>query len=283
MDLRLDRLATLYFASPLMRVAPKRGPAIPILMYHSISAQDEARKHPYYQTSTSPSVFVSQMECLRRNGYQTCSIPQAIALLESNAADITQNVVLTFDDGYHDFYENAFPVLNHFGFTATVYLPTAFIGENTLQFKGKDCLTWSEVRELQVHGIEFGSHTVTHPQLCELDSTSIDAEIMNSKYTIEERTGNAVKSFAYPYAFPQTDAEFTRKLRGALEMGGYTSGVCTVVGRARRDSDRFFMERLPINGLDDGALFAAKLDGAYDWMGGLQSFAKRAAFLASRC
>jgi peptidoglycan/xylan/chitin deacetylase (PgdA/CDA1 family) len=266
MDLRLDRLATLYIATPLMRIALKREPAIPILMYHGIAEQDESGKHPYFRTSTSPAVFGAQIEYLHVHGYRTCSVGQAIAFLEADSPEAGKYVVLTFDDGYRDFYANAFPVLNQYGFTATVYLPTAFIGDRMMQFKGRDCLTWSEVRELQAHGIEFGSHTVTHAQLHDLDAKSIDAEISNSKATIEGKTGSRVDSFAYPYAFPQTDQEFTRRLRGFLETAGYTEGVCTVIGRARRDGGRFFIERLPINSLDDRALLKAKLDGAYDWM-----------------
>ena len=276
MDLRLDRFVTLYVVSPLLRIIPKRRPAIPILMYHSISEQDESGRHPYYRTSTSPAVFAAQMEYLHRSGYHTRSVAQSIARLEANLPDAARSVVLTFDDGYRDFYENAFPVLNQYGFTATVYLPTAFIGESTLQFKGQDCLTWSEVRELRASGIAFGSHTVTHPQLHELDARSIEAEIVNSKSTIEEKTGTAVDSFAYPYAFPQTDAGFTERLRGTLAQSGYKNGVCTIIGSADGASDRFFMGRLPVNSLDDAALFEAKLEGGYDWVAWPQAVTKMA-------
>ena len=274
MNLRLDRIATLCVADPLIRLAPKKRPTVPILMYHSVSEQDESGKHAYYRTSTSPAMFAAQIEYLHRNGYRTCSVAKAIAQLEANAPEAARSVVLTFDDGYRDFYENAFPVLNQYGFTATVYLPTAFIGESTLQFKGQDCLTWSEVRELQSHGITFGSHTVTHPQLHALDLESIEAEIVNSKSVIQENTGTAVDSFAYPYAVPQTDGVFIEKLRGVLEQAGYATGVCARIGRAGSNSDPFFLERLPVNGLDDKALFEAKLDGAYDWMAWLQTCAK---------
>ena len=177
-----------------------------------------------------------------------------------------KRVAITFDDGYRDFYRNAFPVLSQFGFSATVFLPTAYIGENTQQFKGRDCLTWSEVRELQKYGISFGSHTVTHPQLSRLGRDAIQKEMVNSKSTIEERTGTAVDSFAYPYAFPQTDTEFKKTLGRSLRCAGYHNGVCTIVGRGGSASNPFFMERLPINSFDDSALFAAKLTGAYDWV-----------------
>lgn len=276
MDLRLDRLATLYLVAPLMRLVPEKPMSVPILMYHSIAEEDESRIHAYYRTTTSPNAFVAQMEYLHRNEYQTCSLAQAIALLQAGSAKAVKTVAITFDDGYRDFYRTAFPVLNQFGFTASVFLPTDYIGESTLQFKGRDCLTWSEVRELQRYGISFGSHTVTHPQLRSLEWDAIQKEIVNSKKAIEEKTGSAVDSFAYPYAFPQTEIEFKKMLRESLRRAGYRNGVCTIVGRSGCGSDPFFMERLPVNSFDDRALFQAKLAGAYDWISKSQYVVKMA-------
>jgi peptidoglycan/xylan/chitin deacetylase (PgdA/CDA1 family) len=265
MSFRFDRFATLYLVNPLRRSVSGKKPSIPILMYHSIS--DEAETvHPYYRTSTSPEQFASQMKYLRENGYTTCSLAQAIERLQQQTQAEAKFVVITFDDGYRDFYQHAFPALSQWGFSATVFLPTAFIGDHPLQFKGKDCLTWAEVRELNNHGILFGSHTVTHPQLRELSGAAINAEIANSKATIEEKLGSAVRSFAYPYAFPQTDADFTKMLRDSLRRAGYRNGVSTIVGRANPTSEPLFLERLPVNSCDDQALFSAKLAGAYDWI-----------------
>jgi hypothetical protein len=112
--------------------------------------------------------------------------------------------------------------------------------------------------------------------LHDLNPAQIQEEIANSKKTIEEKTGCAVDSFAYPYAFPQADQDFKTRLRDTLTAAGYANGVCTTVGRASRGSDRFFLERLPVNGCDDETLFEAKLDGAYDWLGSFQYFSKLA-------
>jgi peptidoglycan/xylan/chitin deacetylase (PgdA/CDA1 family) len=282
MDLRLDRLATLYLFSPLMRLASEEPLSIPILMYHSIAEGDESKMHAYYRTTTSPKAFAAQMEYLHQNGYQTCNPAQAIAFLQSDTRRAVKRVVITFDDGYRDFYREAFPVLNRLGLAATVFLPTAYIGESALQFKGRDCLTWSEVRELQKYKISFGSHTATHPQLRTLAEDAIEEEIVSSKKVIEEKTGCAVDSFAYPYAFPQTETEFKKVLRESLCRARYHNGVCTIVGRARSASDPFFMERLPVNSFDDTALFHAKLVGAYDWVSKSQHVVKVAKTQAAR-
>jgi peptidoglycan/xylan/chitin deacetylase (PgdA/CDA1 family) len=275
MELRLDRLATLYIASPLSRQS-RQEPSIPILMYHSISDQDESGSRAYFRTCTGPRLFADQMEHLHSQGYSTCSLDEALAYLRAGEHAATKPVVITFDDGYADFYRQAFPILNQYGFSATVFLPTAYIGDRPLQFKGKDCLTWAEVRELNHHGIVFGSHTVTHPQLRELSPPDIKEEIFNSKKTIEERLGHAVDSFSYPFAFPQSDTEFKTMLRDLLSSAGYQNGVCTIVGRGTYDSDPFFIERLPVNSADDNVLLQAKLVGAYDWISTPQRLVKMA-------
>jgi peptidoglycan/xylan/chitin deacetylase (PgdA/CDA1 family) len=274
MGFRLDRLATLYLTSPCSRLLSQREPAIPILMYHSIADDEQSETHPYYRTSTSPAVFASHLKQLHEEGYTTCTLGQAIQHLQAATQTTAKLAVITFDDGYHDFYRHALSPLSQYGFTATMFLPTAYIGESPASFKGKNCLTWREVRELKRHGIEFGSHTVTHPQLRGLSLAAINEEVVSSKGVIEEKLGAAVESFAYPFAFPQTDRAFTRALRDLLERAGYRNGVCTVVGRAKRQSDRLFLERLPINSFDDNALFRAKLAGAYDWVGNSQHLFK---------
>jgi peptidoglycan/xylan/chitin deacetylase (PgdA/CDA1 family) len=273
MSFRFDRFATLYLVNPLRwSVSPNKA-SIPILMYHSISGEAETA-HPYYRTSTSPQQFALQMKYLHENGYRTASLPEIVGQLQGKGAVVDKQVVITFDDGYRDFYHHAFPALSQYGFSATVFLPTAYIGDHPVQFKGKDCLTWADVRDLNKNGILFGSHTVTHPQIRELSAPAINAEISNSKATIEEKLGSAVGSFAYPYAFPQTDSDFTKTLRDSLGRAGYQNGVCTIVGRATRHSQPFFLERLPVNSCDDRALFSAKLAGAYDWIGTSQYLTK---------
>jgi len=244
----------------------RKDTSIPILMYHSISDGEPSDEHPYYRTSTPPAIFAAQMRYVHENGFQTVSPTAALTRLVAGE-DVSKLIVITFDDGYRDFYINAAPVLSQLGFTATVFLPTAYIGKSTLEFRGRACLTWPEVRELQRIGFSFGSHTVTHPQLQYLDSLSIKREVVASKEMIEEQTDRRVDSFAYPYAFPQADRGFKNRLRELLSSAGYQSGVSTIVGRLTTDSDPLFIQRLPINNLDDTPLFKAKLAGAYDWMG----------------
>jgi peptidoglycan/xylan/chitin deacetylase (PgdA/CDA1 family) len=240
-------------------------------MYHSISERKESGIHPYYQTTTSPSAFEEQIRLLRQSGFYSVPLKE-IGQCFRNPAGTGHPIGITFDDGYKDFYTQAFPVLRKYGFGATVFLPTAYMGR---QFLGKDCLSWTEVRELVRNGIEFGSHTVTHPILHGLGSRDLRAELHVSKQEIEDRTGIEVSLFSYPYAFPQEDRSFIHRLSRILEEIGYRWGVTTRIGRADREQNPYFLKRIPVNDRDDLELMGAKLAGAYDWVFVIQQVYRR--------
>lgn len=265
-EIRLDRIATLYFVRPLRQLVRSEAPGLPILMYHSISAGIEAGRSAYYRTCTDPSVFAAQMAFLARSGYRTIGLGEAANRIDCAAPEAKHPVVLTFDDGYQDFYTNAFPILSRYGYSATVFLPTAYIGHVSQGFNGTECLTWSQVRELRQAGVEFGSHTVTHPQLLSVGPKQLREEITASKEQIEEKLGEPVEAFSYPYAFPEADRGFVGRLRERLQESGYRQGVSTIIGRAGKSDSRLFMKRLPINSHDDARFFRAKLEGGYDWL-----------------
>jgi peptidoglycan/xylan/chitin deacetylase (PgdA/CDA1 family) len=273
MSFRFDRFATLYLANPIRRSTSGNQSAIPILMYHSIADEDETGVQPYYRTTTTPSVFALHMKHLSDHGYSTITVAEAVKFLQ-NGQFTKKCAVITFDDGYSNFYRHAFPALSRYHFSATVFLPTAYIGAQPIQFKGKDCLTWNEVRELRKHGVSFGSHTVTHPQLTSMDAAGVRSELVHSKQVLEDNLGEAADCFAYPYAFPEDNVSFVRMLRDTLVEAGYRQGVSTRIGTARPQEDCYFLRRLPMNALDDIPLFDAKLRGGYDWLYGLQYASK---------
>jgi peptidoglycan/xylan/chitin deacetylase (PgdA/CDA1 family) len=243
-------------------------------MYHSISEKESCTRHPYYRTATDPRVFGDQLKFLHDNGFKVVSLCDAVSCGFGPGGASERPVVITFDDGFQDFYAEAFPLLHKYRYSATVFLPTAYIGDAARRFNGAECLTWSQVRELKEAGIDFGSHTVTHPQLKTLQTSDIREEVRRSKQTIEEKLGAPVKSFAYPYAFPETDRGFKRRLHAMLEEAGYENGVCTSIGTTDGSDSRFFLKRLPVNSCDDARLFRAKLEGGYDWLCTLQYTSK---------
>jgi peptidoglycan/xylan/chitin deacetylase (PgdA/CDA1 family) len=241
-------------------------------MYHSISRDLDNNLHPYYRTVTTPEAFEKQMDFLNQSGYQVMTLSEAVCLLQDCPSSETVNppnslcrpVVITFDDGFSDFYSTAFPILDRFGFKATVFLTSGLINKTFIT--GRKCLKTQEIKELAEKGIEFGSHTFSHPQLKGLSTNKIVHELADSKKIIEDIIGSPVSLFSYPYGFPEEDPIFTKMLSMLLADEGYSVGVTTIIGIAKTKDNQLFLKRLPINDCDDMLLFQAKLEGAYDWL-----------------
>jgi peptidoglycan/xylan/chitin deacetylase (PgdA/CDA1 family) len=271
---RFDRFATLYFGRPFAQLfGPNGKGCVPILMYHSISDNLFGKSHPYYQINTTPEVFAQQMRWLRNHGYRTLDPTELVNGFE-NDHDLTKTVVITFDDGYRDFYTEAMDVMRQCGFRAIIYLATDRIKDESLRIEGVDYLTWRDIRELHAEGVRFGSHTVTHPDLRSLGPEQIEYELGYSKEIIEDKLGAAVDSFAYPFAFPEQDKNFTHYLEDVLNNLGFENGVCTILGRASSAKNRFFLPRIPVNSWDDEQFLQAKLQGGYDWLHWVQALKK---------
>jgi len=271
---RIDRLATVYVCHPVAKLTGWTAKyRVPILTYHSISQNLFGKVHPYHHINTPVSIFAVQMRWLRQAGYRTIRLSELMNGFET-ARDFSRSVVLTFDDGYQDFYTDAFPLLKQFGFTATVFLATDRIRDTSVRVEGADYLTWNEVRSLHSEGVEFGYHSVPHADLRSLGPEQIDYELGYSKETIEQRIGAPVESFSYPFALPEEDRNFIRYLADALQNVGYSNGVSSAIGRAEPRDSRFFLPRLSVNSWDDVELLRAKVEGGYDWLHWPQWFYK---------
>lgn len=258
-EFRLDRALTL----TVNLIGRGRRAGIPILMYHGIR-NEFGNRHPYFETNTSPAQFAAQMRHLHENGYRSIGLEDAIDVA-GRAAQSERRVVVTFDDGYRDFYREAVPVLAKYGFTATVFVVSGF-AQRAQHAASPDHMTWNEIREIARAGIAIGSHTVSHCDLRKLASSCLLYEVAESKRMIENEIGTAIDSFAYPFAFPEPDFHWHRSLRSHLRDCGYRLGVCTSIGTLQKGSDPFFLPRIPVNTHDDRRLFDAKLKGAYNWV-----------------
>ncbi|MFS8120339.1 MAG: polysaccharide deacetylase family protein, partial [Microcoleus sp.] len=132
-------------------------------------------------------------------------------------------VLLTFDGGYLDFFNYAFPLLKRFNFTATVFLVAESIGKTNSWEKADSeqvqLMGWPEIRQLRDAGIEFGSMSATYQPLTGLSPTEIVREGAKSRAILQRGLEKPVRCFAYPYGNVDKMVE---KLVRAI---GYTYGV----------------------------------------------------------
>jgi len=170
---------------------------IPVLTFHSI---DDGRA----PTSFGPALFAHGMETLALGGYRTISLAEAASLAAAKRPFPERSFVVTFDDGYKNVYEKAFPVLADHSFTATVFLTTGDgertgDGDRLPPLFGGEMLSWGEIRIMNDAGIDFGAHTLTHPDLTRLPPEDAAREIASSRDVIARALGAPVTTFAYPY------------------------------------------------------------------------------------
>ena len=197
---------------------------VPILMYHSISDHASARFRPF---TVSPRSFIDQMAYLHRYAYTPLTISQLTTIRSQPESILPENpVVLTFDDGYADFLTEALPVLQSYSFTASLYIPTAFVNATSRGMRDEGeterlMLTWAQLEQICKSGIECGAHSHTHPQLDILPRSLARDEICYSKKLLEDHLGQEVNSFAYPYGY------LTATLRQLVQEAGFTS-ACSV-------------------------------------------------------
>lgn len=274
--MRLDRSITLGCVAPLLG-ANTRARRLPILMYHSISDHAPDGLKGYYQLNTPGALFREHLQILKEEGFRVVSLAEGLAALrhpEANGSSWRPSAVITFDDGFRDFETTAWPLLQEFGFSATMFLPTAYIGDQRKIFLDRECMTWEEIRRLQKQGAIFGSHTVSHPLLVELPPEQLRQELQESKKVLEAQLGVPITEFAHPYGFPLGDQRHETIFRTTLQELGYQVAVTTILGSVRSGDNPLLLPRLPANGADDSRLFRAKLRGAYDWISRPQRLVK---------
>lgn len=226
-----------------MRPARAEKKKVPILMYHSIS--DHATPK-FKHFAVSPKLFAEHIAYLHQHRYTPITVTQFAAALSQRGARLPERpVVLTFDDGFADFYTEGLPILREYGFAATLYVATAFINGTSrwLQREGETArpmLTWDQLSEISASGIECGGHSHSHPQLDTLSQTEAYGEIVQSKRLLEQHLDQDVSSFAYPFGY------HTDNIRRQVQEAGYTSACAVKHAISSETSNPFALARLPV-------------------------------------
>lgn len=187
---------------------------VPVLMYHEISAEPRSAS----RLAVHPETFAGQLGYLNDHGYVPVTASQLAAAMGGPAGGgglPDKPVVLTFDDGFADFYDTALPLLQRHGFTAAVFVTSGWVAGGTAASSAPaSMLSWPAIADLAATGIEVGAHSVRHPQLDQLGQAALRGELADSKKAIEDRLGAEVPGMAYPFGY---SSERVRKL--AAEVG----------------------------------------------------------------
>ena len=177
---------------------------VPILTYHSIDETGSI-------ISTSPDHFRSQMQHLKNKQFNVISLKDIVTSLRNKLPLPQKSISITFDDGFKNFYSVAYPILKKYGFPATIFLVPGYCGKNN-QWDGQperipilDLLDWDEIQEMASNGMDFGTHTMHHPDLSRLSEEQVYIEITESKSLIQKNLGKDVSFFAYPYGNQSKD------------------------------------------------------------------------------
>jgi peptidoglycan/xylan/chitin deacetylase (PgdA/CDA1 family) len=241
-------------------IAPKASPRAVVLCYHSVSTEPRA-------VSVTPEVFAQHLQWLSAH----CEIVPF-----SRVADAARPghpgrpmVAITFDDGYADNYDHAFPLLRHHGARATFFVTAGFLEQDPrvmLRFRqGLRPLEWGQVREMRRGGMEFGAHTYSHANLSRLDRAAVEDELSRSKLIVEERLGEPVTTIAYPFGIPRR--HFTRETMAIASAVGYRYGVAITFRAVHRSHCPLAIPRLPVPGGGDVGVLRDLVSGAWDLLG----------------
>jgi peptidoglycan/xylan/chitin deacetylase (PgdA/CDA1 family) len=210
--------------------------SVPILTYHYVSNNPNPFDKTRDSLSINPAKFEEEMEYIYQNGFTTITLDLLVKSMEGRGVLPPKPIILTFDDGYIDFYVNAFPILRRYNLNATAFISPGLIGQSPY-------IDWNQVKEMNKTGlISFQAHSVTHPDLTKLSIEKLRWEIEESKIMLQNFLGRPVNFFAYPFGYSNA------KVWKAAKEAGFYGAVSTINGKIITKSNFFNMPRISASG-----------------------------------
>ncbi|MDD9271038.1 polysaccharide deacetylase family protein [Paenibacillus sp. GCM10023248] len=216
--------------------------SIPVLNYHSVAID------PGNIVVISPDKLKEQMAYLHKQGYTPLKLDTFIRLLEGDdSLQVPEKpVLLTFDDGYIDNYEQAMPILAKYGFPATLFVSPGMTEQDGY-------LNWEQIRKLHEAGWDIQPHGMSHPHLPRLGADEQTYEIVEARKQIEAKLGTKADIFCYPYG------EYNKTTLKILKQHGFRYAFTTEQGVATNQQPPYQLKRIFVNGEENLKAFAAKL------------------------
>lgn len=243
-DIKPEPSTTVTVATYVPKASKKVS--IPVLNYHSVTID------PGNIVVISPEKLAEQMAYLHDQGYTPLTLEAFIRLLEGDNFEHPPKkpVLLTFDDGYIDNYEQAMPILAKYGFPATL-----FVSPGMTEHDGY--LNWEQIKKLQTAGWDIQPHGMSHPHLPKLSAEEQAYEIVEARKQIEAQLGTTADIFCYPFG------EFNQTTLKLLNQHGFRYAFTIQQGMATNQQQPFQLKRIFVNGEESLKAFAAKLPKVY--------------------
>ena len=210
---------------------------VPILMYHYLSAPPPDANIYRKDLSVSPELFAAHLDAMQGAGYTTVTLYELIAHLTQGAPLPEKPVIITFDDGYRDVYENALPLLRERDMVATFFVVTDFVDEERPEY-----VTWDMAREMQDAGMKIESHGRNHVSLQGKDHDYLVWQALGSMETIEYEMGSRPRFVSYPAG------EYNQDVANLFASAGYWAGATTVQGATHSSDALFDLNRVRVRG-----------------------------------
>jgi peptidoglycan/xylan/chitin deacetylase (PgdA/CDA1 family) len=230
---------------------------IPVLLYHSVAPSCDPR---FAEWTVTPEQFAAQMSHLDDKGYRPLTIRElATQAFERRAPIDPRSVVITFDDGFADFHQHAWPQLRRHSLTATVFISTGYVGGTSAWLAedgegDRQMLSWAQIMELHAEGVECAAHGHRHLQLDTVSAAVARSDIEQSKSALERVIG-PVASFAYPHGY------YTKRLQRQVAEAGFRSACAVRDALSSTEDDRFAIARIVVRGGTGLDAFARLLEG----------------------
>lgn len=210
--------------------------SVPILYYHYIGLNPNPADKARDALSVAPDKFDEQLAYLTKAGYSTIDLDTLYAGLNGHISLPAKPIILSFDDGYIDFYINAYPILRRYNFRSVAFIPTGLIGTGYY-------LSWDQIKEMNSSGlVSFEAHSINHPNLVSLSDSDLNLEISQSKKDLSAQIGKPVNFFAYPYGASD------ERVWQAVKNAGFIGAVGTWVGRIESEGNIVDMPRMKVGG-----------------------------------
>ena len=236
---------------------------VAILCYHSVTPRPEGIPRDPHKLHLDTRRFISHLEHLRRR-HHVISLAEYVAARREGRRLPSGSVVLTFDDGYRNFLTVIAPLLAERGFSATVFVVTnkadaadaATAQRVWAPADDRTYLSWSEIERLTAAGgVEFGSHTCSHPRLDDVEPQVAERELRESRAALARHLPGGCAAFSYPHG------RSTPALSELTRTVGYDCALTTVMGLNGERDDLHALRRVVIAADDDAATFAARVSG----------------------